>query len=383
MSDSATLPSVATTSWDSSVLTVQLAGEGKIDFKLRCTDIPPSLLGRSLELRFGPRIVMVLRMPSQPAEEELFFGPTQLPMDSLRDQHDFTIALIDQDDPDRPPVIPGRSEGAVLEAVTLPTTAAFFEKAQLHHSRYTSKAMLALAARAAYPRFAEFQPRAAALTILAHRYLERDLKGFTANDVAAMQWISGEAAKMVREGAGIIAGEAPRFDMVRWTVSLATVGGLLALCRDDLEEARFFFGTSSAQMHLVARAPVTALNLTIGCLLHGLLSAMAGEMDAARASLEKALTSYPQIVAAQDMLTNIWVVGDLINVAHVARMAFVALGRLHMLREKKVPMLNDTDGLSLAGLQMPVGRIMAAGLCPRFSAGVQEIGARPIQKPKV
>ena len=177
----------------------------------------------------------------------------------------------------------------------------------------------------AYGRFTDFDVRAASLTILAHRLLGKNFRSFDDNDRELMGWICEEGLRVVEEGAAELARtSAPNWTLVRWTVSLATVCGLLSICQDRLADATRLFGLAAAQTDHVTISPVSALNLVNACLIHGLLLTAEGQRDLARETLERGVMAFPKCAISQDVMRNIWVLGDLLNVCKASRTCFAA-----------------------------------------------------------
>ncbi len=328
--------------------------------------VPAGLAGRRLRLALGETglLATTLRASEAPVE----FGPLRL---TLAEAGRLSGEPARLRLGDGPPLPPGRLAGLPLEAMALDGEDAFFAKVQLNHSRYADPVLLRLGALAGYRRLAGFAPRAAALTILAHRVLERDLRQLTAQDHEEAAWLRRAGRALVEEGvAELAAARAPHWTMVRWTTSLATVCGMLSLCQDDAAEASFFLGAAAAQSHLVQLAPVAAMNMVNACLLHGLLLALAGEREAAAGVLERGVRAFQPCVAAQDVMANVWVIGDMINVGRASRQCFVALCRLGLMEPGRVPRIREDTRLDLTQVASPFARILKAGLCPGVAAGL-------------
>ena len=258
--------------------------------------------------------------------------------------------------------------GDLFEAVSLPPER-FHEKVQLHHSRYASPHLLEIAARTSFlssPPDA-FVLRAAALTILAHRYLERRPDTLTEGEFARVAWIVGHAAELVPQGEALIAaGEAPgkRLDWrhVRWTVSLATVAAHLSLLDESYGAALDFLSAATRHTRLVHVAKVSALNLTICSFAEGIVAHMLGRHDQARAALLNGVESVKPIVAAQNLTENVWVLGDLQNVIKGARQCYIALVRLGLLEVRaSPPVLEEGTRIITADVRGPLEKILRSG----------------------
>jgi hypothetical protein len=87
------------------------------------------------------------------------------------------------------------------------------------------------------------------------------------------------------------------------------------------------------------------------------------------------------------VMANVWVVGDLIDIARASRMCFIALGRLGRLEQGVEPRMDAAvDHLALEDIKSPLHAMLQSGVCPDFASTVNEIAARPVvylpRKPK-
>lgn len=356
-------------------------GEDRIAFLVEVTDVPPSLLGVRMRLALGPVTVMTFTPPARPTTHPLRFGPTRLDYANVVLLSSHVLTLRPDDAPAQAAVTVHHGTGEVMEAMTLPDEAVFFERIQLHHSRFRDRRLLVLGARASFPHLASFEARCAALTVVAHRLLEANPAEPPSKFTSALAaWVLSEGDMLVTEGAARLAQtQEAAWSDVRWTVSLATVCALLSLCRDDIEGAHHHFGIAAAQTHHVAVAPVSALNLVNACLFKGLLLAMDGRMEEAREHFERGVKAFPPCVAAQNVMLNVWVIGDLINVARASRLCFIALARCGLLPPSNEPKVSPGSHLDLGGVQSPVARILAAGHARRlaeFVASISEVSPK-------
>jgi hypothetical protein len=78
-------------------------------------------------------------------------------------------------------------------------------------------------------------------------------------------------------------------------------------------------------------------------------------------------------VAAQDVLQNVWVVGDLINAARASRQCFIALAKLNFLDNKNGDRINVETTVDLAEIDSPVAVMANAGLCRDYAADIRSI----------
>lgn len=294
-----------------------------------------------------------------------------LPYEALRDITRGELALRR----DGAPLPPGalRAEGDFFEALALPDAATFYAKLQLNHSRYASHLLLELGARSAHERFTDDPlTRAAALTILAHRYIERLVPQRSPAEEARIDWLLTRARPLVasawrRLPAHVPNAPRPAWQDVRWSISLATVAGLLHLVRGNYSAARDMYALPRHCMHHVALSKVSALNMVSGCFLHGVLCHILGDPDAARVSLEAGIEGVNAAVQAQDLMANVWVIGDLVNVMRIARQCHIARVRLGLLpTEGATPPLEPSSVLDLNEIAGPIAVLARQGLVPRL-----------------
>lgn len=283
------------------------------------------------------------------------------------------------------PMPPGalRAEGEFFEALALPDAATFHAKVQLNHSRYASRLLLELGARAAHERFADDPlTRMAALTILAHRHIERLSGDRGPAEEARIAWLLARARPLVEEArrrlpAHVPDAPRPAWQEVRWSVSLATVAGLLHLAGGNYAAARDMFALPRHCLHHVALSKVSALNMVSGCFLHGVLSHMLGDPDAARASLEAGIEGVKPVVQAQDLMANVWVIGDLVNVLRIARQCFIARARLGLVPPAgPEPQIDAGSVLTLDELAGPLPVMARQGLVPRLREHIRRHDGR-------
>lgn len=255
-----------------------------------------------------------------------------LPFEALRDIHRGELAARSAGAPLPPGAL--RPEGDFFEALALPDAARFYQKVQINHTRYASPLLLEVGARCAHERFAQDPlARAAALTVLAHRHLERLTPEPAPAEAARIAWLLQQARPLVitawrRLPAHVPNAPRPTWQEVRWAVSLATVAGLLQMAGRNYSAAREMFALPRHCLHHVGLSKVSALNMVTCCFLHGVLSHMLGEAEAARASLEAGIEGVKPVVRAQDLMTNVWTIGDVVNVLRIARQCFLARERL-------------------------------------------------------
>jgi hypothetical protein len=272
-------------------------------------------------------------------------------------------------------------EGDVFEALTLASREAFLAKVQLHHSRYKSTALLALAARASFLRNDDFVVKAASLTIIAHRVLEKPPTALTADDAEDRSWILARADEIVQAGVSALSRDLKGWQIVRWTVSLATVAGYLSLLAEDMTAAYRFFHVVAERRDKVALSKVSAQNIANGCFVAGLLALSRAELDEAERLLSAGVVFFKDAVAPQNVLENVWVIGDLLNVGRASRQCFIALERAGFLPAKATPRI-DTGMLVMAKeIKGPLAAILAAGHGRPLAAQINAINDAPVVVP--
>jgi hypothetical protein len=288
---------------------------------------------------------------------------------------------------DGAPAEPGAlaTEGTFFEAIALPDAARFHEKAQLHPSRDASPLLLELAARCAHDRFPrDAVTRAAALTILAHRHIERLQPRRSPEEEARIHWLLARAQPLVAQAGARFGATAPAdapppaWQDVRWAVSLAMVAGHLHMARGEYAAARDLFALPRHCVQHVGRAKVSALNMVVGCFLHGVLSHILGDEEAARDSLDAGIQGVRPMVEAQDVTDTVWVIGDLIDVMRVARQCAIARVRLGLVPPGTGPAAAaERDAVfTLAEVHGPLAGLVARGLLPRLRNHILRHGGR-------
>ncbi len=305
-----------------------------------------------------------------------------LPFEALRDIRRGDIAPRTEGAPLPPDAL--QCEGAFFEALSLPDPARFYEKVQINHTRYASPLLLEVGARCAHERFAQDPlARAAALTILAHRHIERLVPEPAPTEAARIAWLLQQARPIVirawrRLPAHVPNAPRPTWQEVRWAVSLATVAGLLHMAGRNYSAAREMFALPRHCLHHVALSKVSALNMVSCCFLHGVLCHMLGDAQAARGSLETGIEGVKPVVRAQDLMTNVWTIGDVVNVLRVARQCFIARERLGLVppTEGSVPELDAGAVFTLDELVGHVPVMARNGLVPRLRNHIRRHGGQ-------
>jgi hypothetical protein len=302
--------------------------EQLISFEAGVDRLPDIISGTKLTFAIGDK--PFLQVPAlRPAGLIL---KSSLSLDELRQLDRWDITIRDDGGTEVSDGLEHMLTGAFFDAVGIDTPHDFFAKVQLNHSRFSSPVLLEMAARAAFTRFAgNYCVQAAALTVIAHRFLERPVASLKGQD-QHVGWLLDRAASLLDQGEALIdSTETPDWEVARWTISLATVAGYLALIGDRYVRAESFFAIPVRYVELVRLARVSALNIVTGCFVHGLLSHILGRNDVATTSFTTGVQSLPALVAAQDLMENVWVIGDLMNVMRAARQCYIALVRLKLI----------------------------------------------------
>lgn len=345
---------------------------GSVSFVCVIRNFPDALAGQTVRLRLGKRTLMTAKLPAAMGKNPLKFGPVAQPIDQLKRLTEFALTLRIDDTDDVAPVT--ATEGEFLEAASISGEDHFFKRVQEHFSRFKSGDLLVVGARAAYHNINDFYVRAAALTIQVHRLFEMPMDQLAAFDPATVEEILTKAAEIVREGEAMIASvEVPDWRAVRWTTSLATVGGNLALSINDSVRARSFYRSAARNTPLVKISMVSALNCINGCFFAGTLAAFAGDKAEARELLELGVTGFKVCVEPQDLLRNVWVIGDLINVARASRQCFIALARLNLLDGDLAQRIDGGSKIELGAVKSPVLAMVRSGLCPTYAGHLKTI----------
>ena len=278
------------------------------------------------------------------------------------------------------PDVPVQFEGDVFRALALDTPDEFHKLIQLHHSRFTSPVLLELGAWAAVLRFPDdFVVRNAGLVVLAHRILERPLDQLQLEDFERSQTIVQMALEDIVIGEELIreGGDAPDWRYIRWTISIATVAGYLALLNNRYTDAATLFAVNVRQVPNVHFAKVSALNLVLGCFTHGLLMSAFGMRDGARDSFSTGLEAVKPVVQAQNLFENVWVIGDLMNVMVAARQCFIALVRLNLRSfDPSQPVIDPGQQIDTGLLKGHLRAILNAGWAPLLADHLTACGGR-------
>jgi hypothetical protein len=345
---------------------------GVVSFVCTVSMLPEALAGRTLELRLGRRTLMAVKLPTRKGKQPLKFGPVTRQMDALKKMTEFALTLRIDETGETANVL--ETDGEFLEAASIKDAAHFFNRVQIHFSRFQYGDLLVVGARAAYNNIPDYYVRAAALTVQIHRLIERTVERLAAEDRTTVEQFLSQASAVVTEGERMIAAtEEPDWRLVRWTTSLATVGANLALSVDNSAQARSLYRSAAQNTPLVRVAAVSALNCINSCFLAGTMAAFAGDAVEARELLELGVTGYQTCVAAQDMLQNVWVVGDLINAARASRQCFIALAKLNFLDNTNGDRIDAGTTIDLAEIDSPVATLVNAGLCRGYAVNIQSI----------
>jgi hypothetical protein len=346
--------------------------EGVVSFICVLSTLPQAFAGQTIQLRLGRRTLMAIKLPMRKGKQPLKFGPVIRRMDGLKKMTEFALTLRIDETGEVANV--EETDGEFLEAASIKDAAHFFARVQVHFSRFQHGDLLVVGARAAYNNISDFYVRAAALTVQIHRLIEKTVEQLAVEDRTTVEEFLSQASAVVAEGEALIAAtEEPDWRLVRWTTSLATVGANLALSVDNSVQARSLYRSAARNTPLVRLSAVSALNCINSCFLAGTMAAFAGDPTEARELLELGVTGYQICVAAQDVLQNVWVVGDLINAARASRQCFIALAKLNFLDNKNGDRINVETTVDLAEIDSPVAVMANAGLCRDYAADIRSI----------
>ena len=338
---------------------------------------PAEWAGRRASLRLGNRELALV-----PLDDGARARAT-LDVTGFQGVEDYALRILDETGADITDAADWALHGLFFDALRV-TPADFLDKVQLHHSRFRSRHLLELAAHAFYLNNpgAEFVLRAAALTILSHRYLEKPADSLSPEETVRVAWILQEAGPVVEEGARLVhaaesSGARVDWRHVRWTVSLATVAAHLSLYDESYAQALSFFELATRHTHLVGYAKVSALNFVICAFAEGVLAHMLGQPDHARAALIRGVEAVKPIVEAQNLMENVWVLGDLQNVLRASRQCYIALLRLRLIEMRlSPPMIDDTMQIEVSEVRSPLQNILLSERVPALAAHLAQHGAR-------
>lgn len=345
-------------------------------------DVDAAMVGTEISLLIGGEAAATFSLAPDriAADGRMPLGPVEIDSGRLLRLQDLRVDVVDTYGRALQRHVAVSLTGDAFRALALDTPEAFHELIQLHHSRFTSPVLLELGAWAAVLRFPEdFVVRNAGLVVLAHRILERPFETLEPADLGRANDIVRMALEDIVLGEALIAegGEAPDWRHVRWTVSLATVAGYLALLNNRYTDAATLFAVHARQVPNVRFAKVSALNLVLGCFTHGLLMSAFGMREEARDSFSTGLEAVKPVVAAQNLFENVWVIGDLINVMAAARQCFIALVRLKLRPfDPAQPVIDPGQQIDTGLLKGPLRAILNAGHAPLLAAHLAACGGR-------
>ncbi|RYJ04473.1 MAG: hypothetical protein EON47_00175 [Acetobacteraceae bacterium] len=357
-------------------------GRRKVRFSSSAVDYDEGMVGKAITLTVGgePIAVFSISEAKGTSGNTTHFQSVEVDISTLLTLTEMRVDAIDAYGRPLEPDVPVRFEGDVFRALALDTPDEFHKLIQLHHSRFTSPVLLELGAWAAVLRFPDdFVVRNAALVVMAHRILERPFAQLQPADFARAQTIVQMALEDIVLGEDLIreGGDTPDWRYIRWTISLATVAGYLALLNNRYTDAATLFAVNVRQVPNVHFAKVSALNLVLGCFTHGLLMSAFGMRDAARDSFSTGLEAVKPVVQAQNLFENVWVIGDLMNVMVAARQCFIALVRLNLRSfDPSQPIIDPGQQIDTALLKGPLRAILNAGWAPLLADHLTACGGR-------
>lgn len=325
---------------------------------------------QTIGLTLGGRRIAAFDLVAEgePVDGRIALGRREVAVTDLLTLNDFTLEVVDAEGNPMGERCSAEFSGDFFKAIGLDSAEAFFANVQEHHTRFKSAVLLELGARAGYLNVpSDFVVRTAALVVTGHRLLERLIGQGSEVDLEAASRLVVAALTEVAAGEALIAGEGaePDWRHVRWTVSLSTIAGYLALMNGRYLDAATLFEVNVRQIVHVEVAKVSALNFMVGCFAHGVLMSALGDTDSARNSLSVGLEAVKSIVQAQNLYENVWVIGDLINVMRTARQCFVALVRLKLYQpDVPYPIIDPLFQINTAEVQSPLLRILEHGYAP-------------------
>ncbi|HEY8611299.1 MAG TPA: hypothetical protein VIL69_08430 [Roseomonas sp.] len=337
---------------------------------------PAEWADRHVSLRLGDRELVYMPLANGTRARVM------LNLLDFRTREDYALHICDTDGSDIAAEADWLLHGDFFDALRV-SPDDFLDKVQLHHSRFRSRQLLELAAHAFYLNHpeSEFVLRAAALTILSHRYLEKPADSLSPDEAERVAWLLAEAGPVTAEGAALVkaaeeAGTKVDWRHVRWTVSLATVAAHLSLYDESYEQALSFFELATRHTHLVHHAKVSALNLVICAFAEGVLAHMLGHPEHAKAALTRGVEAVKPIVQTQNLMENVWVLGDLQNVLRASRQCYIALLRLGLMEVRvSPPVIDDSIQINVSEVRSPLQNILLSERAPFLAAHLARHGA--------
>lgn len=264
-------------------------------------------------------------------------------------------------------------KGDLVRALGVNDQGTFARVLQVPTSRIKERLALFLGALVNLDRSPGEEMEFACRTIIIHRLLEEpalvdqfmakgQLDGFLAG---GKQLLSGFPANVLEKAV---------WSTVRWCCSLSMVIAYVQLAQQDYEGAFDSFVYSAACLPWVNRSKVSALNVIQASFFAGLIGAYIGRRDEADRLLKQAVMGLQPVVACQSLMDNVWVVGDLINVAQVSRQAYIALGLLGLVQNTpEVTRIDIRAKVAVGIVEGPMASLIRAGRMPAFANYIKEL----------
>lgn len=271
-------------------------------------------------------------------------------------------------------VVNYKQEGEYFFVTGFDTSDLFYERVQFAGTRVKSRLSIKLGSLYTFINFSDNTVKAAALTVYGHRLIDTiilDKKEIAKFDLERyIDWASNVIVLCSDE----INKEEYRWDLIRWSISLATVAGNLCVAFNKLELAHNFFRFCSANSDKIATSPVSSLNIINGHIIYALLSDMLGEAEETEKALRKCIVGYKDVVISQDLLENVWVIGDLLNSAKAVRQAFILLVQLG-LDERDPRHIVDPPPVEfeISALKCPIWTFIRLGYCQDLKLHLSKI----------
>ncbi|SDD65539.1 hypothetical protein SAMN05444678_11842 [Sphingomonas sp. YR710] len=338
-------------------------GEGFFEFSVIVAGNHRPAGDRNLVLRLGTSTLIGMKFPADMDRNERRFGPSRIAMRSLRWNSDYSVWLVDESTGESAQVPDANLEGEMFEAATIADKKAFLVKIQNNHTKFASVDVLTIGAKSFFHRTNSVELRAACLTILFHRLIWREPAELTEADFEFLRWLVSQSMRVLEQLQAQLAKQAVTKDLVRWTISLATVAGHGALIGNDPQRAKDLYAVAGGQATNLPSSPVSGMNVVNGAIFSGLLEAAMGNMEAANTQLRAAMLSVKPMVEAHNPLANVWVVGDIAEAALGLRQAMIAMVRLGLISNKNEPMIQADDYFDVHQIKSPVGAFLEAGYC--------------------
>ncbi len=263
--------------------------------------------------------------------------------------------------------------GDLARVLTINDERTFSRVLQVPTSRVKERLALFLGSLVNLDKFADTETEFACRTILIHRMLEEPalVNHFDANKQLDV-FLASCAELLANYPMSVL--DTAIWSTVRWCCSLSMVVGYLQLARENYEGAYACFKYSASCLPHVSRSKVSALNVIQASFFSGLIGAYLHKGAETEYWLKQAVLGLQSVVASQSLMDNVWVVGDLINVAQVSRQSYIALGLLGFVsNSSEVTRIDAAAKVSIGVVEGPMLNLVRAGRMPQFISFIRQL----------